>query len=88
MCDSSHWFNDLSHAGIAADASGAICLLQHVNAGVSSGEYRLDTRCRECSKCWALFNGVNHWDAFTLDVRADAVVTKLFDMEWVTVQQR
>lgn len=33
------------------------------------------------------FNDVNHWDTFTLGVRENAVITKLFDRKWVTVER-
>ena len=94
MCGSSHWFNGLSHAGITADADAFGCNLLIAARGSSRMQVFLPLGtiwapgAESASKCWLLFNGVNHWDAFTLDVRADAVVTKLFDMEWVTVQRR
>ena len=92
MCDSSHWFNDLSHAGIAADAFGCNLLIAARGSSRMQVFLPLGTiwapGAESAPNVGLLFNGVNHWDAFTLDVRADAVVTKLFDMEWVTVQRR
>ena len=92
MCDSSHWINDLSHAGIATDAFGRNLLI------ATRGSSRMQVFL-PVGTVWApgaeiaphvglLFNGVNHWDAFALDVRTNAVVTKLFNMEWVAVQRR
>ena len=90
MCDSSHWFNDLSHAGIVADAFGRNLLIAARGSSRMQVFLLVDT-------VWApsagrapisglLFNGVDHWDAFTLEGRANAVVTKLFGGGWITVQ--
>ena len=68
--------------------SGAICLLRLTDASVSSVGTAWAPGAESAPNVGLLFNGVNHWDAFTLDIRAYAVVVELFDMNWVTVQRR
>ena len=91
MCDSSHRFNDLSHAGIAAALGRNLFI-------AARGSSRMQVFLL-VGTVWApsaesapiaglLFNGVDHWDAFALEGRANAVVTKLFGGGWVTVQRR
>ena len=81
MCDSSHLFNDLSHSGIAADAFGRNLLIAACGSSRMQVFLPVGTvwtpGAESAPNVGLLFNGVNHWDAFTLYVRANAVVTKL-----------
>ena len=92
MSDFGRWFGGLLHAGVAADAFGRGLLV------AARGGSRMRVFL-PVGTVWApgaesapnvalLFNGVNDWDTFTLDVCANAAVTKLFHVEWVTVRRR
>jgi hypothetical protein len=86
--DETYWFSDLSHAGIAADAFESTVLV----ASRGSSRMRVfpprGTVWTSAEKpippvVGLLFDGVNHWDAFTIDISVKDVADKLFNAEWV-----